>query len=145
MAKQLVVISGLERGRSIPLGETDLVQIGCSQHLPIEHRFRDPLVARVHCEIQVQEGRAVLIDAGTIGGTLLNGQRITEEELKQSDIIRIGNTQIRFLCDEATEPERKPKRQQRALLALRAWVCQGTNFWRGWWAEPAHNSRSSWF
>jgi hypothetical protein len=103
MAKQLVVMSGLERGRVIPLAETDLVQMGCSQHLAVEHRFRDPSVARVHCEIQVQDGRALLIDAGTTQGTFLNGKPITQEELKPSDIIRIGNTQIRFLDEKATQ------------------------------------------
>jgi serine/threonine protein kinase len=106
MAKQLVVLCGLERGRTIPLADTDIVQIGCSQHLPIEHRFRDPLIARVHCEIQVREGRATVFDAGTTGGTFLNGRRITQEELKQSDVIRIGSTQLRFLCTEAAEATR---------------------------------------
>jgi serine/threonine protein kinase len=101
MSKQLVVICGLERGRVMNLAETDIIQLGCSQTLAIENRFRDPEVARVHCEVQVEGDRVVLIDAGTSKGTFLNGQRITREELKASDVIRIGRTELKFLDDKS--------------------------------------------
>jgi serine/threonine protein kinase len=103
MSKQLVVISGLERGRVMNLTDTDIIQLGCSQTLAVENRFRDPDVARVHCEVQVEGDRVTVIDAGTSHGTFLNGKRISREELKPSDVLRIGRTELKFLDDAFRE------------------------------------------
>jgi serine/threonine protein kinase len=99
MGKRLVVISGIDRGRVIKLDDTDIIQFGCSQTLPVETRLRDPEVARVHCEIQVKDDCLHVVDAATPGGTFLNGRRITNQELQPNDIIRIGSTEIRYLAD----------------------------------------------
>jgi hypothetical protein len=104
MGKQLVVISGLERGRVLKLDETDIVQLGCSQTLEIHARFRDPQVARVHCEVQVEGDRVIVIDADTPNGTYLNGKRIRQEELRPGDVIRIGNTELKYLTDAGADP-----------------------------------------
>ena len=80
MPMQLVTMTGLERGRVLPLRDGDIVQLGCSQTLDILTRFRDPDVARVHCEIQVQGRRVLLQDARTTNGTYVNGVRITVED-----------------------------------------------------------------
>jgi serine/threonine protein kinase len=99
MAKQLVVIAGLERGRVLPLDDRDVLQLGCSQTLEVCARFRDPEVARVHCEVQVHGDRVTVVDAATANGTFLNGQRISERDLQPGDVIRIGKTELKFLCD----------------------------------------------
>jgi hypothetical protein len=118
MPKQLVVISGLERGRVMMLADQDIIQIGCSQSLPVESRFRDPGVARVHCEVQADAGRVVVIDSsGTAQGTFLNGERITRRELKPSDIIRVGQTQIRYLGDSSAEIPVVPAAETVAMAA----------------------------
>jgi serine/threonine-protein kinase len=85
------------------LADTDLIQLGCSQTLAVENRFRDPDVARVHCEVQVEGDRVTVIDAGTSLGTYLNGKRISREELKPSDVLRIGRTELKFMNDEYRE------------------------------------------
>jgi serine/threonine protein kinase len=100
MGKQLVVISGLERGRVLPLQDTDVVQLGCSQTLEIMARFRDPEIARVHCEIHVEGDRVFLVDAETPNGTYLNGKRISRQALQPGDVIRIGKTELKFLCQD---------------------------------------------
>src|SRR5947209_6670525 len=100
MPMQLVTMTGLERGRVLPLRDGDIVQLGCSQTLEILSRFRDPLVARVHCEIQVQGNRVLLQDARTPNGTFVNGIRITETELQPGDVVKIGHTEMRFQCEE---------------------------------------------
>jgi serine/threonine-protein kinase len=69
----------------------------------VETRFRDPKVARVHRELEVVDDRVVLRDAATAAGTFVNGQRITEHVLRPSDVIRIGNTEMRFLCDDTAK------------------------------------------
>ncbi len=100
MPMKLVTMTGLERGRVLPLRDGDIVQLGCSQALDILSRFRDPLVARVHCEIQVQGKRVLLQDARTPTGTFVNGVRITETELQPGDVVKIGHTEMRFQCEE---------------------------------------------
>ena len=99
MAQRLIVISGNDRGRVIKLDVEDVIQLGCSQTLPVETRLRDPEVARVHCEIQVKADGVLLLDSATPGGTFLNDRRITRQVLQPSDIIRIGTTEIRYLVD----------------------------------------------
>jgi pSer/pThr/pTyr-binding forkhead associated (FHA) protein len=100
MGKQLVVITGLERGRVIPLSDADIIQLGCSQNLDILGRFRDPEIARVHCEVQVEGDRVIVIDAETPRGTYVNRKRIAREELRPGDVIRIGTTELKFICEE---------------------------------------------
>ena len=103
MAMQLVTMTGLERGRVLPLRDGDVVQLGCSQNLDILSRFRDPQIARVHCEIQVQGQRVLLQDARTSNGTFVNGVRVTEKELQPGDVVKIGHTEMRFTCEEVGE------------------------------------------
>ena len=100
MGKQLIVISGLERGRVLTLRDADVIQLGCSQTLEIVARFRDPEIARVHCEVQVEGDRVVVTDADTPNGTFLNGKRIAQQQLQPGDVIRIGKTELKFLCQE---------------------------------------------
>jgi pSer/pThr/pTyr-binding forkhead associated (FHA) protein len=117
LPKRLIVISGLERGRVTDLADTDVIQLGCSQTLPVEHRFRDPDVGRVHCEIQVQPDRVQVTDAGMPDGTFINGKRINKQELRPGDVLRIGHTELRYLCDELTV---RPKSVAVRPLARRA-------------------------
>jgi hypothetical protein len=106
---KLVTMTGLERGRVLPLQDGDIVQLGCSQTLDILSRFRDPLVQRVHCEIQVQGKRVVIQDARTPTGTFVNGVRITETELQSGDVVKIGHTEMRFQCEEGeVAPQSNP-------------------------------------
>src|SRR5580692_11299294 len=108
MPMQLVTMTGLERGRVLPLRDGDVVQLGCSQNLDILTRFRDPQIARVHCEIQVQGQRVLLQDARTSNGTFVNGIRITEKELQPGDVVKIGQTEMRFTCEEGEVAPESP-------------------------------------
>ncbi|HLN27925.1 MAG TPA: FHA domain-containing serine/threonine-protein kinase [Gemmataceae bacterium] len=106
MGRQLVVIRGLERGRIMALENAGVLQIGCSQTLDVLCRFRDPAVARVHCEINVDGERVTVIDAATGSGTFLNGARITRQELQPGDVIRIGGTELRYVIGEDSRSDR---------------------------------------
>jgi serine/threonine protein kinase len=97
MERRLVVIAGVDRGRVLHVVENDLMQIGRSQSIAVESRLRDPSVARVHCEVQVDGDRVMLVDGDAPEGTYVNGLRVTQQELRPSDVICIGGTQLRFL------------------------------------------------
>jgi serine/threonine protein kinase len=101
MSAQLQVIAGPDQGRSFSLGEGQTLVIGRGQKT--ETRLRDPQVSREHCHVQADGGRFLVTDSGSAGGTVVNGKRITQHELKPGDVIQIGATQLRFQLEGAPE------------------------------------------
>jgi pSer/pThr/pTyr-binding forkhead associated (FHA) protein len=66
----------------------------------------DEKVSRKHAEIGLYgPGAYVLRDLASTNGTLLNGRRVSEKaKLKHWDLIRVGDTHLRFaVIDEAVE------------------------------------------
>ena len=54
-------------------------------------------VGRVHAAVHVSGPAARILDAGTLGGTLVNGERITEfGPLSASDLVEIGGFRLRI-------------------------------------------------
>ena len=59
--------------------------------------FGDRTVERVHARLLRQGQDYVLTDAGTPGGTYVNGQRLSGPcTLRAGDAIRVGNCVLRF-------------------------------------------------
>ena len=61
----------------------------------------DPAGSRHHCSIFLQQRVHVLRDMGSANGVYVNGQRTDECTLSNGDIITIGNTELRYVSDEA--------------------------------------------
>src|SRR5262249_9195989 len=101
MLRQLEVCEGLDKGRRFSLNEGQTLQIGRGQNT--ETKLKDPRVSRVHCQVTVEDDKVILADAGGAGGTLLNGKPVTKQELRPGDVIRIGDTQMRFLMEDVHE------------------------------------------
>ena len=53
-------------------------------------------VSREHGVIEFRQGRYWIRDLGSTNGTLLNGQRITEAELSDGDLIRMADIELVF-------------------------------------------------
>jgi len=59
--------------------------------------FGDPLVERCHARIVLQGDHYVVADAGTPGGTFVNGNRVRDQFfLKSGDRIQVGNSVLVF-------------------------------------------------
>ena len=58
-------------------------------------RVPDPLVSRVHLEIERIQDRVIVKDLGSTNGTRVNDRTISAEFVTENDEIRIGNTRIR--------------------------------------------------
>ncbi len=99
MTPQLHITSGLDKGRSFPLVVGETLQVGRSQATAT--RLTDPTISRVHCEIEWDGNRTLVINISS-SGTLINGQTIAQQELKPGDVLRVGNTEmaIRFPNDQ---------------------------------------------
>jgi hypothetical protein len=89
------VEAGFRRGRELILSKPETT-IGRAEACDIG-LFGDPGVDRLHARIVQQGGRYLLADAGTVGGTYLNDQRIVQPTpLRSGDAIRLGNSLLRF-------------------------------------------------
>ena len=51
----------------------------------------------VHCELQVTGDKFHLIDNGSAAGTLVNGQKINEQDISPGDTIQIGETTLKLV------------------------------------------------
>src|SRR5437016_9799973 len=101
MLGQLVVIAGPDKGRNFALPDGQTVVIGRGEKT--ETKLKDPQVSRVHCQVQVQGGKALLVDAGGRAGTLINGKRVKEYELNPGDVIQIGATQLQYQLESTPD------------------------------------------
>ncbi len=67
----------------------------------------DPRVSRTHLQIRAIRGRYTLFDLNSTGGTLVNGNPVSEHMLVPGDVIVIGGVSLIYGEDSAawTEPE----------------------------------------
>lgn len=70
----------------------------------------DLRVSRHHCQLRVRQGRFVLYDNQSRGGTFVNGQRIVEHDMASGEVIRIGGVSLEFI-EESPEQRRKTDTQ----------------------------------
>lgn len=90
----LVVVTGPSLGEKFPVTQERMI-IG--RHREAEIWINDESISRKHAEVLVKEGRTFLHDLGSKNGTYRNGQKIREIELKDGDLIRTGETTLKYL------------------------------------------------
>ncbi|MGH7221914.1 MAG: protein kinase domain-containing protein [Gemmataceae bacterium] len=116
MVAQLEVIAGADLGRVFPLSPNEPLVIGRGRQTVT--RLNDLRISRVHCQIEYRGGDVVLKDLNSVGGTFVNNQAITEHVLEPGDIIRIGETRMRFeSADVADQNTLPPDRADASLLS----------------------------
>jgi len=79
-----------------PLEEGSNV-IGRSQDAKV--KLPDTGVSRRHVDITVQGHTAVAHDLGSTNGSIVNGQRIAAQQLRDGDVIRIGHSVLVYRVD----------------------------------------------
>lgn len=95
---QVVVGSGMA-GSSYPITSRGL-SIGRSEDRDVV--IADPAASRHHCQINLQGGEYVLRDMGSANGVFVNAVRVRECTLADGDLVRIGNTEMRFVRFEGS-------------------------------------------
>jgi serine/threonine protein kinase len=71
------------------------VRIGRSAENDIVLSVTDE-ASRYHAELDIYEHKVVIRDLNSLHGTFVNGGRIAEQELSDSDLIKIGAAELRF-------------------------------------------------
>lgn len=67
---------------TIGRGDTDIV-------------LDDPLVSRVHAELEKVKGTVLVKDLDSTNGTYVNDQSVTAQVLQPGDVLRVGNTLLK--------------------------------------------------
>lgn len=91
----LVALSGKQEGEDFKIRGSQTI-IGSASDCDIV--IDDPYISLRHASLRYQEGKFYLTDLDSTNGTFVNDgkQSITKVELKDSDVIRIGQVKLKF-------------------------------------------------
>jgi hypothetical protein len=90
----LEVTAGPGKGRVFPLAIASATSIGRARANDVV--LEDEAVSAQHFRIRPEEGRFVLHDLGSTNGTRVNDRRVARHALQDGDLIRVGDTSLRF-------------------------------------------------
>jgi hypothetical protein len=71
-------------------------------------RICDLKMSRLHCEISISGGQAILTDLGSTNGTHLNGRRVVSTTLTDGDVVQVGYTRFKYHAGELQHPPEAP-------------------------------------
>lgn len=93
----LVALDGPQKGEDFRLREG---KNALGSEPASEVVLRDPAVSGRHASINYKEGTFVITDLDSTNGTFLNGnaEPVARVELKDNDVIRVGETALKFKC-----------------------------------------------
>jgi CRP-like cAMP-binding protein/Fe-S-cluster-containing hydrogenase component 2 len=98
MMPRLRVVSGVRAGSVLQLRYPS-TSFGRSPEA--DYRFQDDeQMSRMHCIVVCENSRFLLRDQNSTNGTLVNGNPVSELELRNGDIIEIGSQKIEFLAGQ---------------------------------------------
>jgi pSer/pThr/pTyr-binding forkhead associated (FHA) protein len=101
---RLVVLSEGLTGRSHEL-KAEKTTIGRIEDNAFQ--IPDPSVSSHHCEIILRGNDVVVHDLNSTNGTFINGQQVTEATLKPSQILRLGQVEVRLEGDQGSTAQKK--------------------------------------
>lgn len=98
MIAELVVIKGPDAQRKFALADGQSVVIGRGEKS--NTRLADQQASRIHCVLEVDEGKFLLRDQQSSAGTFVNGDRVERCELRPGDVIHVGQTELRLVLQD---------------------------------------------
>jgi Protein kinase domain/Inner membrane component of T3SS, cytoplasmic domain len=96
MSMRLNVVDGGDRGQTFRLPPSGTVRIGnYGGHTDI--CLHDLYVAKDHCHVEIaDDGKVIVTAQPSAAGTLVNGAKVHQHELKTGDVIRVGNSYLKL-------------------------------------------------
>src|SRR5947209_6673374 len=83
-------LTGSLQGKTSASGKT-VVRIGRAGDCDVKFDpSKDPKVSNHHAEFLYEDGQWFIIDTGSTNGTLIDGERITKQRLRQGEEIQLG-------------------------------------------------------
>jgi hypothetical protein len=97
MKAKLIVVGGDAKAAEVKLKLPTVIGRGREANLTLPH----PLVSRKHCEIFEDRGRLCVRDLGSLNGTYVNNERISEAtSLPSGDLLTVGAVTFRAVYAE---------------------------------------------
>jgi FHA domain len=93
----VVLMDGMDRGRDFRIREgQNSLGSDSSCNIVISH----PTISGKHANLRAEDGKFFLTDLDSTNGTYLNEgpKRIAREEIKDNDLIRLGEVTLKFKC-----------------------------------------------
>ncbi|MBA2320037.1 MAG: FHA domain-containing protein [Deltaproteobacteria bacterium] len=97
-ARLEVLVGAGMAGSSYPIPTRGLT-IGRSEDRDVV--IPDPAASRHHCSVLNQNGEYMLRDMGSANGVFVGQNRVRDHVLQDGEVLRIGNTEMRFVRGEA--------------------------------------------
>jgi pSer/pThr/pTyr-binding forkhead associated (FHA) protein len=92
---KLVVVGGDVKTTEIALRLPSTIGRGRGATLVLPH----PLVSRQHCELFEANGQLMVRDLGSLNGTFVNNQRITESAVSPGELLTVGTVTFRAVYE----------------------------------------------
>jgi hypothetical protein len=94
----LQVIKGPDQGQTFQFGKHPVAVGRAADQLGVTGIcLNDPHVSRVHCRIEWEDDYVLVSDAGSLGGTWINGERLTGPRyLHPGDVLVVGESYLEF-------------------------------------------------
>jgi len=102
---KLVVVSGEVKTKELSIKLPSTIGRGRATAVILPH----PLVSRNHCELFETDGRLMVRDLGSLNGTYVNNERVTEAPLDPGDSLTVGTVTFRAEYDALRQPDDEPK------------------------------------
>jgi two-component system, cell cycle response regulator len=96
----LVVFYGANIGKRYFLEHAEQI-LGRSDSVNIQ--VEQDSVSRQHAKAVSKDGRWILMDLGSTNGTFVNDEQITQTELRDGDMVRVGQTIFKYLSGSNIE------------------------------------------
>jgi hypothetical protein len=101
LVRRLKVIDGADQGHSFLVSEQSVVTVGSnSKHAEV--CLHDLYVARVHCQLQVEDDHLIVKALDATRPTFINSQQIDTQILSPGDVLRVGNSYLRLELEVAS-------------------------------------------
>jgi predicted component of type VI protein secretion system len=109
---KLIVVGGEVKTAEIRLRLPSTIGRGRGASIMLPH----PLVSRQHCELFEADGRLMVRDLGSLNGTFINNERISEAPLPTGELLTIGAVTFRAVYEalEGSIPPPGPAPQLKA-------------------------------
>src|SRR5688500_13794343 len=99
LSARLVVVGGEVKTAEIKLRLPSTIGRGRGTTIMLPH----PLVSRQHCELYEADGLLMVRDLGSLNGTFVNNQRVTEAPLPPGELLTIGTVTFRAVYESESQ------------------------------------------
>jgi len=96
---KLVVVGGDVKTEEFKLRLPATIGRGKGTSILLAH----PLISRKHCELFEAGGQLMVRDLGSLNGTFVNNQRVTESPLKPGELLTVGTVTFRAVYEAEGE------------------------------------------